>query len=76
MDEDTDVLAERVRRESAISTGIDGDLVRIRNLTKVFKTKQNPRFVAVNGLNFGLNKGECFGLLGVNGLSRRDVTLH
>ena len=64
---------ERLRIESSRQSN---DVLRVRKLTKVFKTKQNPRFVAVNGLNFGLNKGECFGLLGVNGLSRRDVTLH
>lgn len=35
------------------------------NLRKYFK-----RFYAVRGLNFGVKRGECFGLLGINGAGK------
>lgn len=48
----------------------DKDFVKLMNLTKVFKKVKNFRMkkhVAVNNLSLGINKGECFGLIGVNG---------
>ena len=33
----------------------------------MYKSKANPHHVAVNDLSFGIARGECFGLLGVNG---------
>lgn len=41
------------------------DILLVSNLKKWFK-----RFYAVRGLNFGVKKGECFGLLGINGAGK------
>lgn len=49
------------------------DYIRLVNLTKVYKkfTKMRiKRHVAVNNLSLGINKGECFGLIGVNGAGK------
>ena len=66
VDDDIDVQHERARVESPDCK----DLVKVRNLTKTFTTAQRAKLTAVNGLSFGMNKGECFGLLGVNGLGQ------
>ena len=52
---------------------VDQDYIRLVNLTKVYKKFEKFRFrknVAVNSLNIGINKGECFGLIGVNGAGK------
>jgi ABC-type multidrug transport system ATPase subunit len=49
------------------------DFVRLVNLTKVYKKWDKYRFkghVAVKNLSLGINKGECFGLIGVNGAGK------
>ena len=46
------------------------DYVKLINLTKVFRKHQNfktKKHVAVNNITLGINRGECFGLIGVNG---------
>lgn len=51
----------------------DNDYVRLVNLTKIYKKWKKYRFkkhVAVKDLCIGLNKGECFGLIGVNGAGK------
>ncbi|XP_054872763.1 phospholipid-transporting ATPase ABCA1b isoform X1 [Amphiprion ocellaris] len=63
-DEDEDVARERQR----IFHGLGhGDILELRQLTKVFKRKQKP---AVDRLCVGIPPGECFGLLGVNGAGK------
>nr|APD26544.1 ATP-binding cassette transporter subfamily A member 1-like X1 protein [Brachionus koreanus] len=49
------------------------DFVRLVNLTKIYKKWKKYRFkkhTAVKDLCIGLNKGECFGLIGVNGAGK------
>jgi ATP-binding cassette subfamily A (ABC1) protein 1 len=49
---------------------VNTDYVKLVNLTKVFKKMQNfkiKQHVAVNNLSLGIKRGECFGLIGVNG---------
>lgn len=49
---------------------VNTDYVKLVNLTKVFKKLQNfkiKQHVAVNNLSLGIKRGECFGLIGVNG---------
>ena len=49
------------------------DYIRLINLTKIYKKFSKFRFkrhVAVNNLCLGINKGECFGLIGVNGAGK------
>lgn len=41
----------------------------IRDLRKEFK-KEGRRFAAVDNLSFGVESGECFGLLGLNGAGK------
>ncbi len=41
--------------------------VRIKDFRKVYPTISNEAVVAVEKMSFGLDYGECFALLGVNG---------
>ncbi|KAM6980899.1 phospholipid-transporting ATPase ABCA1b [Aplochiton taeniatus] len=63
-EEDEDVARERHR--IVHGTG-HGDILELRQLTKVYKRKQKP---AVDRLCVGIPPGECFGLLGVNGAGK------
>ncbi|XP_068181973.1 phospholipid-transporting ATPase ABCA1b [Antennarius striatus] len=63
-EEDEDVARERQR----IIQGLGhGDILELRQLTKVFKRNEKP---AVDRLCVGIPPGECFGLLGVNGAGK------
>ena len=65
--EESDVAAERQRAFDQTNK----DLLRIKKLTKVFKQKGGSgNFTAVNGVSLSVPKGECFGLLGVNGAGK------
>jgi len=48
------------------STGL---AVKVSHLRKVY----GPQFCAVEDLSFGVNKGECFALLGVNGAGKSST---
>uniref|UniRef100_A0A3P9BGS5 P-type phospholipid transporter n=1 Tax=Maylandia zebra TaxID=106582 RepID=A0A3P9BGS5_9CICH len=63
-EEDEDVARERQRIVHGLG---QGDIVELRQLTKVFKRKEKP---AVDRLCVGIPPGECFGLLGVNGAGK------
>ncbi|XP_075994449.1 phospholipid-transporting ATPase ABCA1b isoform X2 [Genypterus blacodes] len=63
-EEDEDVARERQRIVHGMG---HGDILELRQLTKVFKRKQKP---AVDRLCVGIPPGECFGLLGVNGAGK------
>lgn len=57
---------------NSASTG-PTDYIRLVNLTKIYKKFSKlriKRHVAVNNLCLGINKGECFGLIGVNGAGK------
>ncbi|CAJ1347857.1 unnamed protein product, partial [Effrenium voratum] len=60
VEDDADVAAEARRDRS-------GDMVRLEGLRKVYRTPEGAPKVAVHGLSFGLQRGECFGFLGING---------
>ncbi|XP_056600911.1 ATP-binding cassette sub-family A member 2 isoform X1 [Triplophysa dalaica] len=66
-DDDVDVACEsrRVLRGDA-----DNDMLKIENLTKVYKSRKMGRIQAVDRLCLGVRPGECFGLLGVNGAGK------
>ncbi|XP_033117050.1 phospholipid-transporting ATPase ABCA1-like isoform X2 [Anneissia japonica] len=64
--EDEDVARERQR---VLSGRASTDLMRLENLTKVYRTSRGLN-LAVDGITFGIPKGECFGLLGVNGAGK------
>ncbi|XP_035280221.1 phospholipid-transporting ATPase ABCA1-like isoform X1 [Anguilla anguilla] len=66
-EEDEDVARERQR---ILSGGGHTDILEIRELTKVYKSKTMP---AVDRLCVGIPPGECFGLLGVNGAGKTST---
>ncbi|KAL2089101.1 hypothetical protein ACEWY4_016000 [Coilia grayii] len=66
-DEDEDVAKERHR---IVSGAGQGDILELRQLTKVYKKNQKP---AVDRLCVGIPPGECFGLLGVNGAGKTST---
>jgi ATP-binding cassette subfamily A (ABC1) protein 1 len=67
----TYLIDEDVQHEATeVETGEkEGDLIVIRKLKKVYKTKGDPK-LAVKGLEFSIPQGECFGFLGVNGAGK------
>lgn len=67
-EDESDVAAERRR---VLDGNAEGDRLVVKDLTKVYYKKGGKgRFVAVDGLSFGVPAGECFGLLGVNGAGK------
>uniref|UniRef100_A0A8C3B4Y6 P-type phospholipid transporter n=1 Tax=Cyclopterus lumpus TaxID=8103 RepID=A0A8C3B4Y6_CYCLU len=66
-EEDEDVARERQR---ILSGGGHSDILELRQLTKIYKRKQKP---AVDRLCVGIPRGECFGLLGVNGAGKTST---
>lgn len=61
--EDKDVAKERIR---VFSGKADDSVLKVMDLTKVFRQRKRVN-VAVDRITVGVGKGECFGLLGVNG---------
>uniref|UniRef100_A0A8C6UGY2 ATP-binding cassette, sub-family A (ABC1), member 1A n=1 Tax=Neogobius melanostomus TaxID=47308 RepID=A0A8C6UGY2_9GOBI len=66
-EEDEDVARERQR---ILGGGGQTDILELRQLTKIYKRKQKP---AVDRLCVGIPRGECFGLLGVNGAGKTST---
>ncbi|XP_069482200.1 phospholipid-transporting ATPase ABCA1-like isoform X2 [Ambystoma mexicanum] len=64
MEEDQDVSQERAR---ILSGGGQSDLLRICELTKIYRKKKKP---AVCRICVGVPPAECFGLLGINGAGK------
>ncbi|KAM9393672.1 ATP-binding cassette sub-family A member 2 [Pholidichthys leucotaenia] len=69
-DDDIDVSSERRR---VLRGDADNDLLKIDNLTKVYKSRKMGRILAVDRLCLGVRPGECFGLLGVNGAGKTST---
>uniref|UniRef100_A0A8C1KHV5 Zgc:172302 n=1 Tax=Cyprinus carpio TaxID=7962 RepID=A0A8C1KHV5_CYPCA len=65
--EDEDVARERDRVKSGRAVG---DVLILKDLSKVYKAGRKP---AVNRLCLGIPRGECFGLLGVNGAGKTST---
>ncbi|MCJ8737839.1 hypothetical protein PDJAM_G00028690 [Pangasius djambal] len=65
--EDEDVANERERVKS---NKTQDDILTVRDLSKVYKAGKRP---AVNQLCLGIPRGECFGLLGVNGAGKTST---
>ncbi|XP_074834153.1 phospholipid-transporting ATPase ABCA7 isoform X2 [Carettochelys insculpta] len=66
-EEDEDVARER---EKITSGTRQGDVLVLRDLTKVYQMRRKP---AVDRLCVGIPPGECFGLLGVNGAGKTST---
>ncbi|XP_028297042.1 ATP-binding cassette sub-family A member 2-like isoform X2 [Gouania willdenowi] len=69
-DDDVDVACERQR---VLRGDADNDMLKIENLTKVYKSRKLGRILAVDRLCVGVRPGECFGLLGVNGAGKTST---
>jgi ABC-type glutathione transport system ATPase component len=70
--EDDDVAAERVRVMA--NDEDDGDIVVLKDISKVYKMPWcSGEVEAVQGLSMGVGRGECFGLLGVNGAGKTST---
>ncbi|XP_042371438.1 phospholipid-transporting ATPase ABCA1 [Plectropomus leopardus] len=65
--EDEDVARER---ERVISGKAQSDILTMIDLSKVYKSGKKP---AVDRLCLGIPRGECFGLLGVNGAGKTST---
>jgi len=70
--EDDDVKAERRRiAETALGDLVTTNSVVVRQLTKTYRgAGSRGTIAAVDGLSFGVRRGECFGLLGINGAGK------
>lgn len=67
LDLDDDVIAE----EERVALANKNDLrVRVHRFRKVYRTALRKPLVAVERTSFGLEYGECFALLGVNGAGK------
>lgn len=69
-EEDDDVAAEELR---ITTDDTANDIVRLVRLRKVYRTPEGWPKVAVHGLSFGLQQGECFGFLGINGAGKTST---
>ena len=66
---DIDVKKEEERVNAKDYLKTSNDVLITRNLEKVYNTRTG-KLIAVNGLNLGIQPGQCFGLLGVNGAGK------
>lgn len=66
--EDDDVAKERSRLANNLGAIINSDKLVLSELTKFYGSN-----LAVNGISLGIPKGECFGLLGVNGAGKTST---
>ena len=77
--EDEDVYAEKRRiAETPLSELIVTDSIVVDRLSKTFRGGgggggNRKTVVAVDQLSFGVRRGECFGLLGINGAGKTTV---
>ncbi|OWR47003.1 putative ATP-binding cassette sub-family A member 3, partial [Danaus plexippus plexippus] len=67
-DEDSDVANERQTVRAFTRNELTQHSLVCRDLTKYYKD-----FLAVNRLSFAVHKGECFGLLGINGAGKTST---
>ncbi|CAM9541397.1 unnamed protein product [Ascophyllum nodosum] len=66
---DKDVKAEM---ERVADGGADSDVVKVKNLRKVYPVSTGAK-VAVKNTSLGIPRGECFGLLGINGAGKSST---
>lgn len=64
----TEVDDDVAKEEKRVMSGVDKDkdVIQLKQLRKVY----NGEKVAVDRITFGLQRGQCFGLLGINGAGK------
>ncbi|CAN0021601.1 unnamed protein product [Pylaiella littoralis] len=67
IDEDVKAEADRVA-----GGGADHDVVKVKGLRKVYPVSNGAK-VAVKSTSLGIPRGECFGLLGINGAGKSST---
>jgi len=65
---DTDVIEEEERVRDNTE-----DVIRVADFRKAYTTLFGAPFLAVERISFGLDYGECFALLGVNGAGKSST---
>jgi ATP-binding cassette, subfamily A (ABC1), member 3 len=65
---DSDVIAEEERISGLSPFSKNAEIFIVDKLTKYYSN-----FMAVKGISFSMKKGECFGLLGVNGAGKTST---
>ncbi|XP_065674630.1 ATP-binding cassette sub-family A member 2 isoform X2 [Hydra vulgaris] len=72
IDVDDDVMKEeeRITRENSLGKKFT---LRTLHLSKIYKGRKNLKTLAVNQISFGVEPGECFGLLGLNGAGKSSM---
>lgn len=65
---DDDVLAEEERVRNSRD-----EVIRVSDFRKAYTSLAGKPFLAVERISFGLNYGECFCLLGVNGAGKSST---
>lgn len=69
----SNVLKESIRIETCnLGELIKEEPLIVKNLYKEF-SRRRKRFYAVNNLSFGIQRNECFGLLGLNGAGKTTL---
>lgn len=68
LESDVQFEYDRINQQDLENLKINETLV-VKNICKAFK-KGNKKFLAVNHLSFGIDKNQCFGLLGLNGAGK------
>ncbi|CAM9991449.1 unnamed protein product, partial [Discosporangium mesarthrocarpum] len=63
---DADVMAEAQRVQGG---GADNDVVKVSTLRKIYPSSTGVK-LAVKSTSLGIPRGECFGLLGINGAGK------
>ena len=63
LDADVEAEEERVRAN-------DKEVIKVSDFRKAYQTTMGKPFLAVERISFGLDYGECFALLGVNGAGK------
>ena len=69
---DSDVMKEALLMETSAKTQLN-DLDLVVQVSKLTKTYPYAEFKAVDNISFGVRRGECFGLLGVNGAGKTTI---
>lgn len=63
-------IANQVDQEQQLVEGSQFDVIRVSGFRKAYTTLLKKPFLAVERISFGLDYGECFALLGVNGAGK------